>query len=46
MLAGSARTEVHFVNQVGSTVYQFVRLFTDVGGTAPSINFTAFIAKD
>lgn len=44
-VAASGRSEIHFVNQVGDTIYQYVRLYSDVGGTTPSINSTAFIAK-
>lgn len=47
ILVGSAvRHNLYFINRLGTTVYQFVRLNTTVGGTTPSINFTAFIAKE
>lgn len=45
LMTAAERKEIHFVNQVGSTIYQFVRLYTDVTGTTPSLNYTGFIAK-
>jgi hypothetical protein len=36
------RVEVPFVNQKYGTGYRYARLFTDVGGTTPSINYTAY----
>lgn len=38
------RYEIPFVNQKGATEYRYLRLFTDVGGTTPSINYTAYAA--
>jgi hypothetical protein len=40
-----ARNELLFSNQQGSTQYRYLRAYIDVGGTTPSINATAFIAK-
>lgn len=39
------RTEAMFSTRQGSTNYRYVRVFTDVGGTTPSVNFTAYLAK-
>jgi len=41
----NGRSEVYFSNRSGDTVYRYVRIFFDVGGTTPSINATAFLAK-
>lgn len=38
------RYELPFCNEVNGTVYRYMRLYTDVGGTTPSINYTALIA--
>jgi hypothetical protein len=45
-VAATGRSQIGVHNVVGSTVYRYVRLMTDVGGTTPSINFTAFLAKN
>lgn len=44
-VTATGRNEAAFSTRQGSTNYRYVRLFTDVGGTTPSINFTAYIAK-
>jgi len=44
-VSAAGRSEVFFGNEVGSTIYQFVRAFLTLGGTTPSINCTVFIAK-
>lgn len=36
--------EVPFVNMKYGTVYRYMRLTTTVGGTTPSINYTAHVA--
>lgn len=43
-VTAAQRYELHFVNAIDKTLYQFLRLFTTVGGTTPSINYTAFVA--
>ncbi len=45
LMTAAERKEIHFSNVAGGTTYQYVRIYTDVGGTTPSLNFTAFIAK-
>lgn len=40
----TGRLEIPFVNVQYDTVYPFVDLYVDVGGTSPSITFTAFAA--
>lgn len=42
----SARNEAAFSNNQGETTYRYVRAFHTLAGTTPSINYTAFIAKD
>ena len=42
----TGRWIVPFHNLAGTTIYQYLRLALDVGGTTPSITYTAFIAKD
>lgn len=39
------RYEVSFSNEVNGTVYSYVRVYTDVSGTAPSITYSAFIVQ-
>jgi hypothetical protein len=40
------RHELHFSNERVGTLYQFIRLYTDVSGTiATGINFSAFLAQ-
>jgi hypothetical protein len=39
------RYEVPFYTEVDSVTYDWVRLYTDVGGTTPSITFKAWIAE-
>jgi hypothetical protein len=46
VVASEPRNEAAFSDKQGDTIYRYVRAFTTVGGTGPSINFTAFIAKD
>ncbi len=42
----SARNEASFSNAQGDTVYRYVRAYHTLAGTTPSINYTAFIAKE
>lgn len=46
LLTGAGRDTMPFDNQIGDTVYQFVRIKHTIGGTTPSVNYTAFIAKE
>lgn len=39
------REVVPFNNEHQGVIYQFARMFTDVGGTTPSINYTANLTK-
>lgn len=48
-LAGASaagRYEVHFTNEVSGTVYPWVRLYTRVAGTTPSITRSAFAVAE
>jgi len=41
---GAARYELAFTNEIGGTVYQYMRLYTVVAGTiATGVNYSAFI---
>lgn len=42
---GAGRNEAFFNNVQNSVIYRYLRAFTTVGGTAPSVNSTIFIAK-
>lgn len=42
----AGRSTLRFTNQPNETVYRYVRAHFTLGGTTPSINATAFIAKD
>jgi hypothetical protein len=39
------RYEIPFITEQHDTTYDFVQLFTDLGGTTPSITFKAWIAE-
>lgn len=39
------RFESAFTNEVNGIIYRYARIYTDVTGTAPSINFTAYLAN-
>ena len=39
------RYEIHFTNERNGTIYPYVRMYTKVGGTSPSINYVAYIVK-
>ena len=39
------RYELPFVNRQDDTIYQYIRMYVDVEGTSPSIDFTAFIGQ-
>ncbi len=45
-VAKAGRSELHFTTQPDDEPYRFVRARFDVTGTSPSINATAFIAKE
>ena len=45
-VTGTGRTEMHFTTRPNDTIYRYVRSYFTVGGTSPSINATAFIAKE
>lgn len=36
------RYELPFTNEINGVIYQYMRMYTDVGGTTPSINYGAF----
>ena len=36
---------LHVNNMIAGTKFRYLRLFTAVGGTTPSINYTAFLTK-
>ena len=42
-LTALGRYAIPFRNEEGGTIYRYVRLTTTIAGTAPSINFSAFI---
>lgn len=42
--AAGERHELPFASEVNGEVYRYMRLYVDVAGTAPSIDFTAFAA--
>lgn len=39
------RYEAAFANQVNGITYRYARLYVDVAGTTPSINFIAYLVK-
>lgn len=43
--AAPGRQEIYFVNEADNTIYQYARLKHTIGGTTPSINYVAFLAK-
>lgn len=45
-VTATGRSVMSFSTRQGTTNYRYVRLFTDVGGTTPSVNFTAYITKN
>lgn len=42
----AGRSTLRFTNQPNDVVYRYVRAYFTLAGTTPSINATAFIAKD
>jgi hypothetical protein len=44
-VTATGRQETSFSTRQGSTNYRYVRGYLDVGGTTPSLNFTAYLAK-
>lgn len=44
-VASEQRFVVPFNNQVGTTKYRYLRMYTDVTGTTPSITYAAFVSK-
>jgi hypothetical protein len=45
VVSAAGRASAPFQTRIGSTNYRYVRAYTDVGGTTPSLNFTAFLGK-
>lgn len=45
-ITATGRNEAPFTTRQGSTNYRFVRIYTDVSGTTPIDNYTAYIAKN
>lgn len=43
---GTGRFVVPFRNEQNGTLYRYVRIYTAVAGTTPSITYSAFIGKD
>lgn len=41
--SGVGRYELPVHSEILGTIYPYARMFTDVGGTTPSINYTAFL---
>lgn len=39
------RYEIPFTNEINGTVYAYARAYTNVSGTTPSINYTAYIVN-
>lgn len=42
----AGRYEFHSSTEVNGVLYRYMRLYHDVSGTAPSINYTAFLVKE
>ena len=40
------RKELAFTNEHNGVVYPYMRLFRQVAGTAPSINYTAYAVQE
>lgn len=40
------RYELPVTNEINGTTYRYMRMYTDVGGTTPSINYTAFLTTE
>ena len=38
------RYEIPFTNNIAGSIYQYVKLYLVIGGTAPTINVTSFVA--
>lgn len=45
-ITATGRNEALFSTRQGSTNYRYVRIYTDVNGTTPIDNYTAYIAKN
>ena len=41
----TGRYEIPFVNSQDETVYRYIRAYTEVAGTSPSINYSAFVGR-
>jgi hypothetical protein len=39
------RYEFAFTNEINGVLYRYMRLYTDVGGTTPTITYSAFLAN-
>lgn len=42
--AAAGRIELFFTTERLNTKYEFIKLYLDVGGTTPSVTYTAFVA--
>lgn len=40
------RYEMKCSNEINGVIYRYMRMYTDVGGTTPSINYTAYLAQE
>lgn len=46
LISGTGRSEIPFSNVQAGVTYRYAREYHTLAGTTPSINYTAFIAKD
>jgi len=44
-VTAAGRSESMFTTRQGSVNYRYVRVYSDMAGTSPSVNFTAYLAK-
>lgn len=42
----AGRFEFHASTEVNGVLFRYMRIYTDVSGTAPSINYTAYLVKE
>jgi hypothetical protein len=40
------RYEMSFANEINGTTYRYMRMYSDVGGTTPSIAYRAFVVQE
>ena len=45
-VTGTGRWELYVCNEVGGTLYRYMRMYTDVAGTTPSITYSARLYRD